>query len=589
MSSKNQPSTQTTTAVQQVPPYISAAQENLVNAAQRVTGPFMAEAPTNIAAGFTPDQTWGFDLTRGLAQETMTGGFAPTAVDYSKLQYDPAQMAAYSMGPATHMNAASMQSAQVPPSAISQMQAAWMPTSQVDTSNVAQMTPAAMQAASMQAASMQAAQMEKAAQMQAAQLKPGEIAPFMNPYTQEVVNRTASTLEDSNARSLAAIRAQQAAAGAFGGSRGALQEAEQYRNMGDTLANTTAGLNKAGWDSAAGLASTNTGYRQAANATNAGFEQQTGMLNANLNQQANMTNSGYQQAANAANAGWQQQSNLTNSGYQQQAGMYNAGAMNAADLANAQLANQAALANAGFTQNANQYNSGALNTNLANNANLYQQGNLANAGWLQNANQFNATGDNASAQFNTAALNAAAQANMNASNLASSQGMTSYLGGLNMEGQNQTADYNRQVAAIQSLLGIGGQNQSLAQQSVGAPFTALQSLIGGTPYSNTGGVTNTIQPLNKPSGLQQALPYAMLGSTLLSDEREKTDVKKIGKDPKTGVEMAAYRYKGDPKTYPKVTGPASAQQMERVMPGSTQQVGKRRGVKPSALRAVMGV
>ena len=41
----------------------------------------------------------------------------------------------------------------------------------------------------------------------------------------------------------------------------------------------------------------------------------------------------------------------------------------------------------------------------------------------------------------------------------------------------------------------------------------------------------------------------------MSDENEKTDKKKIGKDPDTGLDLYSYRYKGDPKTYPKVVGP----------------------------------
>jgi len=51
-------------------------------------------------------------------------------------------------------------------------------------------------------------------------------------------------------------------------------------------------------------------------------------------------------------------------------------------------------------------------------------------------------------------------------------------------------------------------------------------------------------------GFAKLLP--LLG---LSDEREKTDIKKIGKDKESGLTMYSYRYKGDPKSYPKVTGP----------------------------------
>jgi hypothetical protein len=71
----------------------------------------------------------------------------------------------------------------------------------------------------------------------------------------------------------------------------------------------------------------------------------------------------------------------------------------------------------------------------------------------------------------------------------------------------------------------------------------------------------------------------------LSDEREKTDIEKIGKDPETGLQLYAYRYKGDPKTYPKVTGPM-AQEVEKKFPGSTEQVGGRMAVPMSMLEAL---
>jgi hypothetical protein len=56
-----------------------------------------------------------------------------------------------------------------------------------------------------------------------------------------------------------------------------------------------------------------------------------------------------------------------------------------------------------------------------------------------------------------------------------------------------------------------------------------------------------------------------------SDKRDKTDIKKLGLD-RTGIPMYAYRYKGDPKSYPKVVGPM-AQDIEK-LGGRVGQVGK---------------
>jgi hypothetical protein len=72
-----------------------------------------------------------------------------------------------------------------------------------------------------------------------------------------------------------------------------------------------------------------------------------------------------------------------------------------------------------------------------------------------------------------------------------------------------------------------------------------------------------------------------------SDERLKTDIQKLGKDKETGVDMYAYRYKGDPKTYPKVVGPM-AQDIEKKYPEAVKEVAGRKTVDvqfPSMLKA----
>jgi len=73
----------------------------------------------------------------------------------------------------------------------------------------------------------------------------------------------------------------------------------------------------------------------------------------------------------------------------------------------------------------------------------------------------------------------------------------------------------------------------------------------------------------QPTYLQQTAGFlGALGSTAgafagMSDPREKTDVKKIGMDDATGLAMYSFRYKDDPKTYPKVVGPMSDEVKEK--------------------------
>src|SRR4029077_5381593 len=68
-----------------------------------------------------------------------------------------------------------------------------------------------------------------------------------------------------------------------------------------------------------------------------------------------------------------------------------------------------------------------------------------------------------------------------------------------------------------------------------------------------------------------------------SDKTLKTDITKVGKDPATGIQLHAFRYKGDPKSYPKVIGPM-AQDIAKAIPGATQ----RQGGKLTGQPAVMG-
>ena len=69
--------------------------------------------------------------------------------------------------------------------------------------------------------------------------------------------------------------------------------------------------------------------------------------------------------------------------------------------------------------------------------------------------------------------------------------------------------------------------------------------------------------LQQTAGLIGSLGSAAGGFAKMSDPREKTDVKKIGMDEATGLAMYSFRYKEDPKTYPKVVGPMSDEVKEK--------------------------
>ena len=69
---------------------------------------------------------------------------------------------------------------------------------------------------------------------------------------------------------------------------------------------------------------------------------------------------------------------------------------------------------------------------------------------------------------------------------------------------------------------------------------------------------------------------------LKSDVRDKTDIKREGADPRTGIPLYSYRYKEDPKTYPKVVGPI-AQDIEKIAPELVRAIPGSPGTKMIAL------
>jgi hypothetical protein len=153
-----------------------------------------------------------------------------------------------------------------------------------------------------------------------------------------------------------------------------------------------------------------------------------------------------------------------------------------------------------------------------------------------------------------------------------------------------------QNAYIQSLaLGSAGQQeQTQAQNQIAAnmgqfnqawnyPTTQMNTLLaslGMTPYgqsqttSGTQNVQTSVDPMQALLGVG-----TIFGSLASSDRKEKTDIKKLGKQG--GVDMYAFRYKGDPKTYPKVVGPM-AQDIQKQDPGKVVSIAGSKAIKAGA-------
>jgi hypothetical protein len=150
---------------------------------------------------------------------------------------------------------------------------------------------------------------------------------------------------------------------------------------------------------------------------------------------------------------------------------------------------------------------------------------------------------------------------------------------------------NNQTNTLLAML--GGQQQQLSQQDLSAQYAQWKeqqdyptqqlnlrlAALGATPYGGTQSQTSTAagggnQAMSMFGGLLGALPF-LAG---LSDKNDKTDIEKLGKDPETGLDLYAYRYKGDPKSYPKVVGPM-AQDLKKKDPDSVKKVGGHMVVK----------
>jgi hypothetical protein len=221
-------------------------------------------------------------------------------------------------------------------------------------------------------------------------------------------------------------------------------------------------------------------------------------------------------------------------------------------------------------------------------AQMAQQLNQANFGQAQGAAQQDITG-----RMQAALANQAAQQNQGGLNLQAAGG----LAGLGQQAQlNQARNFTELATA-------GAQQQQQAQNQINAqmgkfnqawmyPYQqlgVLQSALGMTPYGTAtqGQQTQETQQSANPlaaamSGMQSlgSLFSAPAGGTSAaaglmslfggSDRSMKTDITRVGTHP-TGIPIHAYRYKGDPKTYPKVVGPM-AEDVAKIAPHAVSPV-----------------
>jgi len=365
--------------------------------------------------------------------------------------------------------------------------------------------------------------------------QPGAADAYMSPYIQGVIEK--QQREAQRAADIAGTKrgAQAASAGAFGGSRQAIENAEAARNLQTQMGDIQAtGLQNA--------------YQQAQAQFNA--EQNAGLTAQQANQQAGLTvgtqnltaaqQKAVQDAANALQARGMTASQAMQAALANQSTALTTGTQNAqmeqqANLANANATNAAAQFGAAGTNTANLANAAAGNQMAQYNAGLTQQTGIANLGAEQQANLANANATNAAAQFGagqglTSAQTAAqygqsaAQLGEQSKQYGAGQGLAALQGAaqtnaaLGAQGQNL---YNQDVnnLGIQNTLGTQQQQgvQNLLtqkytdfQNEVNAPYKQLgfmSDVVRGAPTSVQGTTVTTPAPsiLNQVAGAGTAL------------------------------------------------------------------------------------
>jgi hypothetical protein len=88
-------------------------------------------------------------------------------------------------------------------------------------------------------------------QIQSQNFTDADISGYMNPYMENVISNALSDIDRREMASAENIDAQASRASAFGGSRQAIQQAENTRNFGEIAAKTAAQLRQQGYEDAA--------------------------------------------------------------------------------------------------------------------------------------------------------------------------------------------------------------------------------------------------------------------------------------------------------------------------------------------------
>lgn len=387
---------------------------------------------------------------------------------------------------------------------------------------------------------------------------------YMNPYLHDVVDTTAADYDAYAGQQRAAMQADAARTGAFGGSRYGVAQGQMEGDLARGRASTLAGLRSDAFNTGAGLSNLDAARRQEAALANAGWQNERDLARGQLGFDAASFNAGARNDASRFGADASNVAGLENMRARNDASRFGADAFNTSELHNVDAANQFARDRAGFAQEAGLFNAGAANDfsladydarnkfalenmGAANDAaaQTYQEQQAAarqNAGASNDAmgrfydtaadlGKFNAGEANQNSQFNTNLAMDKARGTIDA--LANYGNMT------NMRDTGERNDLTTQADLGDRLYQL-----QLAQSPYGQ-MLAAQGLLDPSLIGAVSGQTITSSGTTKKSGglLGSLLSAgAQLGSAaLLSDRRLKTNVVKLG-ELEDGLGVYEYDY-----------------------------------------------
>ena len=413
------------------------------------------------------------------------------------------------------------------------------------------------------------------------------IQQYMSPYLESVVGSTMKNLRQQQQQEQSQLLGNQIAAGAFGGDRGRIAQANLARQQEMATGQTVANLMNQGYGQALSTAQQQQGVSLGAEQANRAAQAQAAQQMAALGQQGfGQGLAAAQQRAALAQQSFgqdittaQQQAALAQQLYGQQMGVAQAqqglGQQGfAQNMAQAQQ-NQA-LAQQMYSQGANtaQIQAALAQQQAAQGVQLGQlQAGLGAQAFGQGAQMAQQQANVGQALFGQGATTAQQQAALAQQAYAQQMGMGQQMAAIGQQGFGQgLAAAQAQQGIGQGLYGMGaGVSQGLAGLGTGAQAAALQ---GGQAQLGAGQVEQqTQQALNQALYnqflQQQGYPFqttqflgnlamgtgSLAGSTTTttqpssfwSDKRLKDDIEPIGKTY-DGQDIVRYRYKGEPAT-----------------------------------------